>query len=114
MPLTQIFLYSQSVRFGLGMSLHNTKKMNRLAIMVMISTLAGLYLYLIGLLGRVAGFARYFQANTVRDTFVMSCLSLGRRLLARCFDVIDELMEGIDVFERLRQHTLEYAVRWEP
>lgn len=114
MQIEESFRDMKSVRFGFGMSMHNTKKMTRLAIMVMISTLAGLYLYLIGLLGRVAGFARYFQANTVRDTFVMSCLSLGRRLLARCFDVIDELMEGIDVFERLRQHTLEYAVRWEP
>ena len=50
---------------------------------MLIAILASLLLIMIGAAAEQAGFARYFQANTIRDRRVLSLPFLGFRMIAQ-------------------------------
>lgn len=73
----------KSRRFGLGFNESKSYKIHRIAILMLIGILAGILSILIGAAAEQAGFARYFQANTIRHRRVLSLHYLGLRMIAQ-------------------------------
>lgn len=111
MQIEESFRDQKSARFGLGMAMHHTHKTKRLTVLVLIGTLACIFLYLLGLLAKDAGLAKQYQANTESRRNVLSCVFIGVRILKTGVHYI-EFENQFPITARLRQHTTEYAVRW--
>ena len=111
MQIEEGFRDQKSIRFGLGLSLQNTSIRARLAVLVMIGTLACMYLYLLGLMGQHAGLTRQYQANTEKRRNVLSCFFLGRRILKTgCHRI--PIACWREALHEFRQHTASYAAQW--
>ncbi len=80
MQIEEAFRDSKSERYGLGMSLHGTKQLQRMSILVLIGTIAHTLLMLLGLLAEKQGLHHRFQANTIKERRVLSYLNLGLRI----------------------------------
>jgi hypothetical protein len=91
--------------------MHHTHKTKRLAVLVLIGTLACIFLYVLGLVAKDAGLAKRYQANTESRRNVLSCVFIGVRILKTGVHYI-EFENQYPITARLRQHTAEYAVRW--
>jgi hypothetical protein len=78
----------KSARFGLGMEYHRTARAERLAVLLLIAALALMVLWLIGTAARQRGFARHYQANTIRTHHVLSVVFLGLRICNRGRDAL--------------------------
>ena len=87
----------KSRRFGLGFNESKSYKIHRIAILMLIGILAGILLILIGAAAEQAGFAKHFQANTVKHRRVLSLHYLGLRMIAqkRLILVREHLVKGI-------------------
>lgn len=72
----------KSKLYGLGFNESESYKINRIAILVLIGVLAAIVLILIGAAAEQAGYARHFQANTIKDRRVVSLHFLGLRMVA--------------------------------
>jgi hypothetical protein len=88
MQIEEAFRDLKSTRFGLGMAHHRTSQLERLAILLLIAALALLVLWLIGTAARERGYARHYQANTVRSYHVLSVVFLGLRVCQRRRDAL--------------------------
>ena len=75
----------KSKLYGLGFNESESYKIRRIAILVLIGVLAAIVLILIGAATEQAGYARHFQANTIRDRRVVSLHFLGLRMTASNF-----------------------------
>ena len=73
----------KSKRFGLGFNESKSYKIHRISILMLIGILAGIVLILIGAAAEQAGFARHFQANTIRHRRMLSLHYLGLRMIAQ-------------------------------
>ncbi len=73
----------KSKLFGLGFNESKSYKINRIAILMLIAILAALLLIMIGAAAEQAGFARRFQANTIKSRRVLSLHYLGLRMIAQ-------------------------------
>lgn len=71
----------KSKLFGLGFNESKSYKIDRIAILMLIAILAALLLIMIGVAAEQAGFAKYFQANTIKDRRVLSLHYLGLRII---------------------------------
>jgi hypothetical protein len=83
MQIEESFRDIKSARFGLALEFHRSRDPKRLAILLLIATLALLVLWLIGRVAREQGLARQYQANTVRQREVLSIIFLGMRVIER-------------------------------
>jgi len=73
----------KSSKFGLGFNQSKSYKIQRIAILMLIAILAGIVSILIGAAAEKAGFARHFQANTIKVRRVLSLHYLGLRMIAQ-------------------------------
>lgn len=104
MQIEEEFRDMKSRLFGLGFEHNKSKLLRRLAILILLTTLACLVAILMGLAAICAGLHLRYQANTVKKKRVLSYQYLGRRivkdtrikLLKQHFlDAIDNLKQGI-------------------
>ncbi len=79
MQIEECFRDLKSDKFGFGFTMSRSKNIERLNILLLISTLATLCLWWIGIYARQQGWHRHFQANTVSNRHVLSIpfLALG-------------------------------------
>ena len=79
MQIEEEFRDIKSSLFGLGFEHHKSRCVNRLAILILIATLASILANIIGLAMFMAGLHRRYQANTVKTRRVLSFHYLGLR-----------------------------------
>ena len=81
MHIEETFRDFKSHRWGYGLQYARSGCAERLANQLLITTLAVLATWLVGMVAKTKGWARHFQANTVKDREVLSIFFLGRRVL---------------------------------
>ncbi|WP_053425906.1 IS4 family transposase, partial [Rheinheimera sp. KL1] len=108
MQIEESFRDNKSARFGLSLDWQRCKCPDRLAVLVMIGTLAHTLLTFIGLSGVSAGLHRQFQANTTQHKVVLSYAYLALRMVSRKLEQIRrrDWLSGIHEF---RQITASYG-----
>ena len=104
MQLEEEFRDMKSRLYGLGFEHNKSKLLRRLAVLILMTTLACLISMLIGLTVISAGLHRHYQANTVKKKRVLSYQFLGRRVVKdtrikllkqQLIDAIEKLKQGI-------------------
>lgn len=93
MQIEEGFKDTKSHRFGLGLDYHRCKSAMRLQIMLLISMLASLVFWLLGLAIVIRGQHRRFQANSIKHKRVLSVVFIGM-LVARDIQIS---LTGIDI-----------------
>jgi len=83
MQIEETFRDVKSHRWGFGLRYARSRSARRIEILVLLTALAALVLWLVGLAGRAANLARHLQANTERTRRVLSTPFIGRLLLLR-------------------------------
>jgi len=83
MQIEEAFRDLKSARLGLSLEYTGTYRINRLAILVLIGSLAAMFSWLLGTATRIAGIHRQFQANTVRNTNVLSVVFVGLQVFRK-------------------------------
>lgn len=83
MQIEENFRDMKNTRWGFSLRETRTKSAHRLSILVLIGTLAHLAVWLLGKAGRRINLHHGFQANTVRDSTVLSTFFLGSQMLNR-------------------------------
>lgn len=103
MQIEEAFRDLKSTRFGLGMEHHRTSHIERLGVLLLIAALALMVLWLIGAAARERGYARYYQANTVRSSHVLSVIFLALRVCQRRRDELsaDDIANAFRVISAL-------------
>jgi len=81
MQIEEGFRDMKCVRTGQSMSLHGSYKTERIANLVLLSTLANWVHYIAGSIVLSVGNQYQYQANTLKNRTVLSTVFLGRRLL---------------------------------
>lgn len=108
MQIEESFRDNKSARYGLSLDWQRCKCPARLAVLVMIGTLAHTLLIFIGLSGVSAGLHRQYQANTTRNKAVLSYAYLALRMVGRKLKHVRrrDWLSGIHEF---RQITASYG-----
>ncbi len=108
MQIEESFRDNKSARYGLSLDWQRCKCPDRLAVLVLIGTLAHTLLIFIGLSGVHAGLHRQFQANTTQHRAVLSYAYLALRMIGRKLEQIRrrDWLSGIHEF---RQITASYG-----
>lgn len=103
MQIEESFRDNKSARFGLSLDWQRSKCPARLAILVLIGTLAHTLLIFIGLSGVSAGLHREFQANTRQYRSVLSYSYLAMRMIDRKMYKIrgNDWLSGIHEFRKI-------------
>ena len=83
MQVEETFRDMKNHRWGFGLRYARSNSGKRLEVLLLISSLASLVLWLLGLHGERVGVMRHFQANTERKRRVLSTVFLGQALLQR-------------------------------
>jgi hypothetical protein len=73
----------KSARFGMGMEYGRVTQLRRLKVLLLIAALAMWVLLSIGWMARIDGISRRLQANTIRDSEVLSVFNIARSLFER-------------------------------
>lgn len=81
MQIEQGFRDLKSHRFGYGLRYSNSKKPERVAILLLIAALATFAQWLVGLVAEAQDWSRTFQANTERKRRTLSIVTIGARVL---------------------------------
>lgn len=79
MQIEEGFRDMKSRRYGLGMELHKSYKTNRLANLILLTTLANWVLYLVGTVAVHTNQYRRYQASSVKWKMVLSIVFIGLR-----------------------------------
>ncbi|ETI60721.1 IS4 family transposase [Marinomonas profundimaris] len=87
MQIEEGFRDMKSSRFGLGFELNFTSKIERLSNLILLTTVTALLLVLIGKVIELTGYAKRFQANTLRKRRVLSHFYLGKRAIMTRFQI---------------------------
>ena len=103
MQIEESFRDNKSARYGLSLDWQGCKCPERLAVLVLIGTLAHTLLIFIGLSGISAGLHRQFQANTTQHRSVLSYTYLALRMIGRNLDHIRrrDWLSGIREFRKI-------------
>jgi hypothetical protein len=100
MQIEETFRDLKSHRWGYGLQFARSRCPKRLATLLLVTTLATAATWLAGMAVKTKGWARHFQANTIKHRAVLSVFFLGRRILkstrlalsrADIWDAADEL-----------------------
>jgi hypothetical protein len=83
MQIEECFRDLKSDRFGFGLALSRSKRIDRLNNLLLLAALATLCLWWIGYAARAKQWQRHFQANTVRHTHVLSVPFLALAVIRR-------------------------------
>lgn len=81
MQIEEGFRDMKSSRFGLGLEQNNTRKIERLKILILLTTLAAMVLILVGCVVASKGYSYRFQSNSTRTHRVLSYFYLGQRAI---------------------------------
>ena len=79
--IEETFRDLKSHRWGYGLQYARSRSPERLANLLLLTTLAVAATWLAGMAAKVKGWTRHFQANTVSNRAVLSIFFLGRRVL---------------------------------
>jgi hypothetical protein len=110
MQIEEAFRDLKSTRFGLSLELHRTYQVKRLAVLLLIATLALMVAWLMGKATELSGQHRHYQANTVKDRVVLSTIFVGlkviddTRISLRLLDFL-AAMESLDAI--IQSHCLK-------
>ena len=88
MEIEQNFRDYKSERFGFSLRYSRTQNIPRLAILLLIATIATIMLWLIGFAGELRNLQKDFQANTIKNRRVLSLLTLGKQIILHCLSKI--------------------------
>lgn len=111
MQIEETFRDLKSHRWGYGLQYARSRSSERLANLLVVTTLATVATWLAGLAAKAKGWMRHFQANTVKHRAVLSVFFLGRRVLkstrlslqrAELWDAANELPRLVNM---TAQHT---------
>ncbi len=80
MQIEETFRDIKSHRWGYGLQYARSDNCERLANLLLLTTLAVAATWLAGLAAKAKGWGRHFQANTVKDRAVLSVFFIGRRV----------------------------------
>ncbi len=80
MQIEQTFRDTKNLYYGIGLSVNQTRKIERLKVLLLLAAIASLILLIIGLLAEQQGLHQQFQANTVNNRRVLSFHYLGLRI----------------------------------
>jgi hypothetical protein len=83
MQIEETFRDAKSHRWGFALRYARSRSAARIEVLVLLTAMAALVLWLIGLAARSLNLARHFQANTERKRLVLSTPFVGRQLLLR-------------------------------
>jgi hypothetical protein len=83
MQIEETFRDAKSHRWGFALRYARSRSAARIEVLVLLTALASLVLWMLGLAGRCLDLARHFQANTERKRLVLSTPFVGRQLLLR-------------------------------
>ena len=81
MQIEETFRDLKSHRWGYGLQFARSRCPKRLATLLLVTTLATAATWLAGMAVKTKGWARHFQANTIKHRAVLSVFFLGRRIL---------------------------------
>jgi len=81
MQIEETFRDLKSHRWGYGLQYARSRSPERLANLLLLTTLAVAATWLAGMAAKAKGWMRHFQANTVTNRAVLSIFFLGRRVL---------------------------------
>jgi len=105
MQIEETFRDLKGHRWGYGLQFARSKSVQRLANLLLLTTLATITTWLVGLAAKTQGWMKHFQANTERNKPVLSVFFLGRRIMkstrfqptrADLYTAADELPEIIN------------------
>lgn len=80
MQIEQTFRDTKNLYYGIGLSMNQTRKIERLTILLLLAAITSLILVILGLLAEAHRFHKQFQANTVNNRRVLSFHYLGLRV----------------------------------
>lgn len=107
MQIEEAFRDNKSARYGLSLDWQGCKCPERLAVLVLIGTLAHTLLIFIGLSGVSAGLHRQFQANTIKHRAVLSYTYLALRMINRKLTQIRQ-RDWLNGIREFRQTTASF------
>jgi hypothetical protein len=98
MQIEEEFRDIKSSLFGLGFEHHKSRCVQRIAILILIATLASILANIIGLAIFMVGLHRRYQANTVKTRRVLSFHYLGLRgCVDKHFKLLCEQFEWLNI-----------------
>lgn len=80
MQIEEGFRDMKSRRFGQGFEFNKTTNMKRLAVLILLTTLAHWLLMVLGTMAKIENKHRQYQANSVKSVSVLSLQFIGRRV----------------------------------
>jgi len=80
MQIEEGFRDMKSRQYGLGLEHNKTKQINRLSILILLTTLAHWVLMNLGMMAKLANKHRQYQANSIKTSNVLSLHFIGRRV----------------------------------
>ncbi|MCO7186786.1 IS4 family transposase, partial [Pseudoalteromonas sp. XMcav2-N] len=83
MQIEESFRDLKSPQYGMGLRHSKSRCPNRLDILLLLSLLATIILWWIGLYAQHSNWQRKFQANTIRERAVLSTVRLGKEVRRR-------------------------------
>ena len=82
MQIEENFRDMKSHRFGQGFEDNRTRNINRMAVLILLTTLTHWILMLLGMMTKLENQHRQFQANSIKTVNVLSLQFIGRRVVA--------------------------------
>jgi hypothetical protein len=90
MQIEESFRDLKSSRYGLGLEQSDTYKLERLANLVLIGSLAAIVCWIIGKAAHISRLHYQFQANSIKHKPVISLVYLGLQIIQRPHFVLDK------------------------
>lgn len=104
MQIEESFRDLKSYRVGCAFSCSRSRDPRRIAVLMMIATLACITWLVVGRAAENCKLERLFQANTIRDRRVLSLLTLGRRIVQTAMRIpIPDLRSAFDAIHSMAQ-----------
>ena len=111
MQIEETFRDLKSHRWGYGLQFARSRCAKRLATLLLVTTLATTATWLAGLAVKAKGWARHFQANTIKHRAVLSVFFLGRRIMksTRLTPNVEDIWNAADDLPVLVNQCSRYA-----
>ena len=91
MQIEQNFRDEKSERYGFGLRASRSQSRERLQVLSLLVTLAGIMLWLLGYHFENKGLHLHYQANSIRKRRVLSFLTLAENVLRHCPKILKQV-----------------------
>tara|TARA_R110000764_G_scaffold113993_1_gene201118 strand:+ start:1395 stop:1730 length:336 start_codon:yes stop_codon:yes gene_type:complete len=99
MQIEESFRDMKSPKFGLGFEHNHTKKLARMTLLVLLTTVTAMVLILLGKVVELSGLAYRFKSSSTRKRRVLSHFFLGKRALSTNLKItLKQWLEGAREF----------------